>query len=52
MKYTLRNLSKAPLVSNVSFPYSSIVKAASFASVMPQENGCPGLLYEIIMKVM
>lgn len=44
MMLTLRNLSKAPLVSNVSFPTSSIVTAASLARVTPQENGCPGLL--------
>lgn len=44
MGLTFRNLSSAPLVSNVSFPFSSTVKAASFARVRPIAKGCPGLL--------
>lgn len=43
-RLTFRNLSSAPLVSNVSFPCSSIVTAASLAKVTPEQNGCPGLL--------
>lgn len=42
---TFRNLSRAPLVSKVSFPCSSIVTAASLAKVTPEENGHPGLLH-------
>lgn len=41
---TFRSLSKAPLVSKVSFSCSSIVTAASLAKVTPIENGFPGLL--------
>lgn len=43
---TFLNLSRAPLVSKVSFPCSSIVTAASLAKVMPEQNGCPGLLHK------
>lgn len=48
--FTLRSLSKAPLVSKVSFPSSSIVTAASLAKVMPAAKGCPGLLEQILLK--
>jgi hypothetical protein len=44
---TLRSLSKAPLVTNVSCPDSSIVTAASVANVTPEQNGRPGLLHEM-----
>jgi hypothetical protein len=48
---TFLNLSKAPLVSKVSFPCSSIVTAASLAKVTPEENGWPGLLQTTLNSV-
>lgn len=50
MELTLRNLSSTPLVSKVSLPCSSIVTAASFAKVTPEQKGCPGLLQNIKKK--
>lgn len=50
---TFRNLSTAPLVSNISFPCSSVVTAASLAKVTPEANGCPELLQnaKLILKL-
>lgn len=42
---TLRSLSRAPLVTNVSFPASSIVTAARVDNVTPEQNGWPRLLH-------
>lgn len=50
LELTLRSLSSAPLVTKVSLPCSSIVTAASFAKVTPEQKGCPGLLQKHTKK--